>query len=180
MSRWVAGLVAALAIAAAVAGCQLTRVEEPAGLPPGAPEAMGSRPTGPIVVIGNGQSQGVAWRYSVYPSADGLCTQLETGTGASAGCGMLPDGDAVIDGLSSGVDANGATIVNGLVGDRVAEVVLLLAGGAREPVVLMSLEGAALEGQAYVGFAPPGTRVQAIVALDDAGTVLGQLEVSLP
>jgi hypothetical protein len=184
VTRTVRRLAPALALVAIVAGCGLTQVVEPkpGAIPAGPPEAMGGEPTGPVIPIGSGQAQGIGWRYSVYQSADGFCTQLETGSFAGAGCGPgLPDGDTVFGGISSGSgDPNGPTIVDGLVGDEVVEVVLQLEGGDREPAVLMSLHRAGLEGSAFVGFAPPGATVESVAALDAQGNVLEAMDVVQP
>lgn len=59
---------------------------EPGGLSE-APAAMGENPTGPITVLGRGTFEGAEWRYSIYQSVLGWCTQFEFPTGGGAGCG---------------------------------------------------------------------------------------------
>jgi hypothetical protein len=125
----------------------------------------------------------VGWPYSVYQSVEGLCTQFETGSFTGAGCGQgLPEGDSAFGAVSAGRsgDPDGPFIVDGLVGEEVAEVVLQLDRGDRQPAVLMPLDAAGLVGSAFVAFAPSGTTVQSAIALDDAGDVLETMDLARP
>jgi len=158
-----------------IGGCGLTRVQEPdpGEIPDGPLQAMNDA-TGPITEVGRGRSLGVGWRYLVYESADGFCTQLDTSGMSGSGCGeALLAADAVF-GMVGSVMSDGSTpvVVDGVVSSDVAEVLVTLAGGRRVEATLMSLESAGLDGQAFVAFAPAGAAVEAATAIDDAGEVL--------
>lgn len=168
-------LVSAMVIGAVVSGCGLARVEDrdPAGIPDGPLEAIGAEATGPVVELGRGRSLGTGWRYAIFESADGWCTQLEMASFTSTGCGDPgPQDGHVFAGIGSGGSADGATPFEGVVGPEVAEVWLTTPSGQRIETKLMPLAEAGLEGSAFVGFAPPDAGVTAAVALDADGREL--------
>jgi hypothetical protein len=164
-----------LVVGAVVSGCGLARVEDrdPVEIPDGPLEAVGAEAIGPVVELGRGRSLGTGWRYAIFESADGWCTQLEMASFASTGCGdpAAQDGHAFA-GIGSGSAGDGAVSFEGIVGPEVAEVWLTTPSGQRIETRLMSLDDAGLEGSAFVGFAPPDAGVAAAVALDADGREL--------
>ena len=88
-------------------------------MPTGEPVAIGGDATGPVTLIGEGQASGLGWRYVVYETAEGWCTELQLVEVTSTGCGSIPppDGD-VFGSVNVGEPlANGATPVDGIVSD---------------------------------------------------------------
>ena len=160
----------------ALAGCGIATVEgpDPAQIPSGPLPATGVEPTGEIVELGRGRALGVGWRYSIYPSADGWCTQLEMTSLTSSACGELPPSDgSVFGGMGrNGAGSEGPAPVEGLVSEEVAEVWLVPSDGQRIEAMLMPLDEAGLEGKAFLGFAPMDAAVRAVVAIDADGQEL--------
>ena len=161
----------------ALTGCGLLQVEQadPRDIPAGRPEAISGapEPIGPMAEVGRGRSLGFGWRYVVYESAEGVCTQLELATAGGSGCGsILPPAGEVFGSVGSGSSSSGPTTVEGMVTEEVASVRVHLVGGGGVDVVMMSLEPAGLSGKAFVGIAPPGSEVESITALDDDGEVI--------
>jgi hypothetical protein len=165
-------------VAAAVlvlAGCQIVEVEtpDPASIPAGSIQPQGAAPTGPVLELGSGVSSGIGWRYSVYPSDDGWCTQLETVSATTTGCGdLLPEEGRAFGGVS-----HGGPMVDGIVTEETATVFLILNGVGRTPATLMSLEDAGLEGQAFVGIAAADANVTHVQAVKFNGDVLETYEL---
>jgi hypothetical protein len=171
----VAGVLATLILGA----CAVTPVEtpDPAAVPSGSLEPMGADATGPVVELGSAVALGWGWRYSIYPTEDGWCTQLEMGGGASAGCGeVLPEGDSVFGGVGIG-EMSGIQTVEGVVTPETATVWVIDENNARAPATLMSLEPAGLEERAFVGFAPPDVVVTHLMAVAANGDVLDTIEL---
>jgi hypothetical protein len=176
---------ALLAVAFVLSACGIATVEDgsdPASIPDGPLEARGAEAIGPVTEIERGRSSGLGWRYSVYESADGTCTQLELASVTSAGCGPLEEvfGDGVIGAVShSGPAEEGdiPTPYDGLVSSQVAEVWLVTAAGQRIGTTLMSLADAGHDAQAFLGFAPAGANVTSVVATDASGAVLGTFDL---
>lgn len=165
--------------AAILAGCSVTPAEtvDPAAIPSGSLQPMGPEATGPVAELGSGVALDRGWRYSIYPTEDGWCTQLEMGGGASAGCGdILPEEDAVFGGVGSGEMA-GIQTVEGLVTAEAATVWLIGEDNVRAPAALMSLEPAGLEHLAFVGFAPPDIVLTHLQAVAANGDVLDTIEL---
>jgi hypothetical protein len=164
----------ALAVVA-LAGCGVTTVAtpDPAAVPDDPLEAEGGGATGPVVELGSGVSEGLGWRYAIYPNGSEWCTQLEMVAVTVSGCGdILPEDDRAFGSVGRGdaLDA-GATPVEGIVTADTATVWLVDEdSGMRIPATLMPLGDAGLEGQAFVGFAPSDltpTHVQAVKANGD-------------
>ena len=156
-------------------GCQIFEVEppDPASIPAGSIEPEGGTATGPAVEVGSGVSSGIGWRYAVFPSADGWCTQLETVAVMSAGCGdVLPEA-----GKAFGSVSHSGSIVDGIVTEETATVFLIINGLGRTPATLMSLEDAGLEGQAFVGIAAADANVTHVQAVKFNGDVLETYEL---
>jgi hypothetical protein len=168
-----------LVLAVALSACGVVRVEgqpDPAAIPDGPLEAVGAEATGPIVEIGSGRTLGVGWRYAMYESADGVCTQLELGSYTTAGCGPLP---LVADGSVFGRAGSGGTgepdspvPYDGIVSGDVAAVWLVTESGQRLGTTLMPLAEAGHDASAFIGFAPPGEVVTDAVAVDADGGVI--------
>jgi hypothetical protein len=163
-----------------LAGCGLAGLGQPAidEAVPGMPE-----PIGPIVEVGDGDANGVGWRYSVYESRDGTCTRLEfddgiRGESCGPGLGLLA-GDRSMGVSGVGTGTGQATHVDGFASDEVAAVWLETDAG-RVRATLMPLAAAGLEGQAFLAVVPPGQRVGDAVALDAVGEELGREPVDVP
>jgi hypothetical protein len=171
---------AILVLLVGLAGCSVASVEtpDPAAIPTASLEAHGPAATGPIVELGSDVTLEHGWRYGVYPSDEGWCTQLETGPATTTGCGeILPEEGRAFGSVGSNDPAaDGVTIVEGITTAETATVWLVVEGG-RVPATLMSLEPAGLEGQGFVGFAPPGITVTHVMAVAFNGEVLETYEL---
>ena len=163
-----------LALLIALAECALVRDVEPdpAAIPAGPLEALGGEATGPIIELGSGRTLGVGWRYSIYESDEGWCTQLETGTVTSTSCGPLAPGDSVFGGVGFSGASDGPAPIEGIVSAEVAEVWIEHSTGERFETTLMSLAAAGLDHKAFVGFGPENVPVISVTALDADGNVL--------
>jgi hypothetical protein len=173
---------AALAVMlVATAGCTAVRVEtpDPAAIPDGPLEAKGGEATGPVVELGSGVSEGLGWRYAIYPSGEEWCTQLETVAFTAAGCGdILPADDAAFGSVGRGEpQANGVTPIEGIVTAEIVTVSLIAEDGRRMPATLMPLEPAGLEGQAFVAFVPQDITITHLQALVMSGEILQTYEL---
>jgi hypothetical protein len=175
---------AAAIVVLAISGCTVTNVVEepdPAAIPSGEPAAQGAEATGPLTVVGSGRAVGLnlGWRYAVYESADGLCTQLEMAQTTSAACGSpLPAEGEHIGGVSvGGVGDDGITVVDGIVSDEVVTVWIVDEQQGRVPATIMPLEEAGLEGQAFVGFMPSDGTATHIQAVAVSGEILQTYEL---
>ena len=160
-------------------GCAVTPVEtpNPSEVPSGTLRPQGGEPTGQIVELGQGVALDHGWRYALYPSDDGWCTQLEMVGVASTRCGdALPVGDDVFGGFGSG-EVAGIQTVDGFVTADVATVWLIGEDNVRAPATLMSLEPAGLEHLAFVGFAPSDIVLTHLMAVAANGDVLETIEV---
>jgi hypothetical protein len=173
---------AGIVLIVTVSACEPAAVEvepDPSAVPSGEPVAHGAEATGPITVVGSGQALDLGWRYVVYESADGWCSQLELAEVISTGCGDVALGED--DHLTS-VDiqeplSNGATPVTGIVSDEIVTVFLIDERVGRLPATLVPLDEAGLEGQAFVGFMPSDGTVTHIQAVALSGDVLETFEV---
>jgi len=169
-------LVAFLALA--LAGCSLVREVEPdpAAIPAGPLEALGGEPTGPLIELGSGRTFGIGWRYSIYESDEGWCTQLETVSVSSSSCGTLIPLDSVFGGIGFSGPSDGPAPVEGIVSPEIAEVWIETSTGARFETTLMSLAEAGLDDKAFVGFGPANDPIISVTALDADGNLLGTFE----
>ena len=166
----------------ALAACTLTRVEEtdPAAVPSGEPVAQGGEPTGPVTLLGSGGPSELGWRYILYESADGWCTELQMAERTSTSCGpdLLPaDGDSIgsagaLDSLESGI-----TPVEGVVTNDIVTVWIIDEERGRVRAPLMPLDDAGLEGQAFLGFTPADWTPTHIQALAMSGEILQTYEL---
>jgi hypothetical protein len=151
-------------------------------IPSGPLQAMGGDADGPVTEVGSGRTLGVGWRYAIYDSADGTCTQLELANMTSAGCatGRLIPQDSVFGSVGSGGGGGGPgvasetpTPVDGIVTSRAGAVWIVTNSGARLPATLMSLEAGGHDATAFVGFVPAGETAVRVIATDSDGEVLG-------
>jgi hypothetical protein len=164
-----------------LSGCWIASVDQPdpAAIPTGPPTAMGPPAQGPVIVVGTGRSEGFGWRYSLYESTRGTCTQLELVDFASTGGGDLPPTDGGAFGSVGTSEAGtSARYVEGIVGSDVADLFVEMANGERQLVALMSLEPAGYEEQAFVAFMPQGATPDHLVAEDADGMPLGTFDIS--
>jgi hypothetical protein len=166
----------------ALAACTMTRVQEtsPAASPSDEAVALGGEATGPVTLLGSGGASELGWRYVIYESADGWCTELQMAERTSTSCGpdLEPaEGDVIgsvgaLEPLESGI-----TPVEGVVTDDIVTVWIVdeVRGRVRAP--LMPLDDAGLEGQAFLGFTPPGWTPTHIQALAMSGEILQTYEL---
>ncbi|MGH2402637.1 MAG: hypothetical protein ACRDE6_07980 [Candidatus Limnocylindria bacterium] len=164
-----------LVAAVLVGGCAIARVEEqdPAEIPDGPLEDMGFEATGPITELGRGRTMGIGWRYAIFESADGWCTQLDMAGLSSAGCGDLPPREGTAFGsVGSGGPSDGLSPVEGIVSSNVSEVWITASTGQRIETILMPLAEARLDGKAFLGFAPAGVTPDTVVAIGSDGQEL--------
>jgi hypothetical protein len=180
-------LVAGTAALVAVSACTPTTVvtsPDPAAVPSGEPTAHGPEATGPITVVGSGaageQGSEQGWRYVIYESADGLCTQLELAEVITTGCGdPLPAEGAAMGAVT--VDQaleSGITPVHGIASDEIFTVWIIdEQTGLRFPATLMPLDDAGLEGQAFLGMLPAELTPTHVQALARNGDVLQTVEL---
>jgi hypothetical protein len=180
--RHLSAVAGAAILLVAVAACTVTRVEEtnPAAIPSGEPVAQGGEPTGPITVLGSGQTFELGWRYVIYESADGWCTELQMTERTTTGCGPDPlpaEGDFIgsagaLEPLESGI-----TPVAGVVTNDIVTVWIIDEERGRVPAPLMPLDDAGLEGQAFLGFMPADGTPTHIQALAMSGEILQTYEL---
>jgi hypothetical protein len=174
-------IVAALLVA--LTACDVASVEtpDPAAVPSGEPVAIGAEATGPVTLLGEGQASGLGWRYVMYESADGSCTELQLVEVTTTGCGpdlLPPEGDAFGTVNVGDPLANGVIPVDGIVSDEIFTVwVIEEQTGNRIPAPLFPLDDAGLEGQAFLGFVPDGMTPTHIQALARSGEILQTYEV---
>jgi hypothetical protein len=178
----VSGFVRALgpAIVLAMAACAATPAgpTDPAASPtPTDPflRPHGDEATGPVQEIGSGTAFDTDWRLGIYPIRGGWCTQLSVVGLVSARCGDLePDADDAVfrSTATQTSEATGATVIDGIVSERVATVWLVAANQQRVPAVLLSLDDWEIDGQAFVGIMPPGLEVTHLQAVALNGAIL--------
>lgn len=168
VGNYVGGLVLLTLV---LAGCGLLPMAEPA-----APMVGRERKVGPTIELGRGTTLGVDWRYSVYPSDIGWCTQIDHGPGAGGGsaCGgqLIATGPLTLTGAGSGSEI--PNYVEGIASNDVAAVWAERADGERAPAILMSLAPAGFDGQVVVAWLPPDNDWERIVAVGADGTELGR------
>ncbi len=141
-------------------------------------QALSDDAVGPVTEVGSGRTLGIGWRYAIYDTADGICTQLELASLSSGTCGSLP---LISEGsVFGGVGANGGpgaasespSPVDGIVSSQVAAVWIETASGGRIAATLMPLAGAGHDATAFVGFVPAGETATGVVATDAAGELV--------
>lgn len=162
-------------VAPVLIGCGLLPIVEPAAPIEGMPAKAG-----PTIELGRGTTLGVDWRYAVYPSDIGWCTQIDHGPGGGGGsaCGgqLIPAGPLTLTGAGSGTDM--PNYVEGIASDDVAAVWAETADGERAPAILMSLAPAGFEGQVVIAWLSPDDDWESVVALGADGTELGRESIA--
>lgn len=155
-------------------GCGLLPIVEPIGeqQPPieGMPERIGQE-----IELGRGKTLGGDWRYSVYRSDAGWCTQVEHrpgGGGSACGDHLFPPGILSLTGAGSGTGI--PDYLEGTASDEVATVWVEGGAGERVPTSLMSLAPAGLDGQIFIAWLPVGGDWESLVALDADGEELAR------
>jgi hypothetical protein len=173
--------VLAIGVLLVLCACSIASVQTPdiAAIPSASLDARDSGATGPIVELGSGVTEGVGWRYSIYPVEDGWCTQIETATVTAGGCGdILPAEGEVFGSYGTGTQLDGGmTAVEGTVSGDVATVWVILEDGRRAPAELMPLDEAGLEGQAFVRLLPNDLVVTHLQAIAPSGEILETVEL---
>jgi hypothetical protein len=171
--RGISGLLAV----AILAGCQTEPLAtpDPAAIPSGSLGAQGAAAIGPMFELGSGSTAGIGWRYAIFESEDGWCTQLETqsATTTRTECGLIP----LEEGLVFGSVFRSGPVVDGVVSDETATVFLIIDSLGRVPATLMALDAAGLEGHAFVGIAPADANVTHVMAVKLNGEILETYEL---
>ncbi len=178
VSRAIGGFV----LSASVVGCTtVSRIEspDPGSIPSGDPVAHGGEATGPVTVLASDRVMGIGWRLSIYESAEGECLQFETAELAEAGCGdLLPQGDATFGSVSASDAEAEFRPVHGIVRAGVATVFLIDSETQqRVPAMLVPLDEAGMEGQAFIGFQPEGWTITDLQALELSGEIVETYEL---
>jgi hypothetical protein len=142
-------------------------------------EPQGDEATGPLVEVGSGDAFDTPWRYGIYPTEAGWCTQIEvTGTVTSHCEDVLPVADAAFGAIGQEPsEAAGTEAVDGVVIGEIVTVWLVFETGARLPATMMSLEEAGLEEKAFVGVVPPDETVTHLQALALSGEILETVDL---
>jgi hypothetical protein len=172
-------LVAGLGVALLGCNAEPAETPDPAAIPSGSLEAQGAEATGPIIELGTGVSEGTGWRFAIYESDDGWCTQVETVIVAETGCGdILPAEGETFGSYAVGEElSNGVTAVQGIVTDEVATVWILLADGRRAPAEPFALADAGLTGKAFLRIIPADLVVTHLQAVAMSGEILDTVEL---
>jgi hypothetical protein len=180
--RTARALAIGLAVVVVVSACTVAEVEspDPAAVPSGEPIAIGAEATGPVTELGSGRVLDLGWRYVIYESADGWCTELQLTEVTSTGCGpdLLPaEGEHIGAAAAHDPLESGATPVDGIVSEEIFTVWVVDEELGRIPATLMPLEEAGLEGQAFVALMPPEATPTHVQALAMSGEVLQTYEL---
>jgi hypothetical protein len=153
---------------------------DPAAIASGDPVAKGGEPTGPVTELGSGEAFDLAWRYVIYESDDGWCTELQMTEVISTGCGpdLLPaEGEHIGSAGALPPLENGATPVEGVVTNDIVTVMIIDEERGRLPATLMPLDEAGLEGKAFLGFMPADGTPTHIQAVALSGEILQTYEL---
>lgn len=182
MLRALRTIAAGATLLAAMAACDVARVEtpDPAVIPSGEPVAIGAEATGPVTELGSGETFDLGWRYVIYESAEGWCTELQMVEVNSTGCGpdlLPPEGEHMGAAGAQAPLENGVTPVEGVVSNEIVTVFIIDEQLGRVPATLMPLDDAGLEGQAFVGFMPPDGTPTHIQAVALSGEILATYEL---
>ena len=170
------------AILFVLVGCTVAEVEsqDPAAVPSGEAVALGGDPTGPVTLLGSGESSSGGWRYVIYESAEGWCTELQMSEVTSTGCGpdlLPPDGEYIGSAGALSPLESGVTPVEGVVSNEIVTVSIIDEEKGRLPAVLMPLDDAELEGKAFLGFMPADGTPTHIQAIALSGEILQTYEL---
>jgi hypothetical protein len=168
-------------MATLLAGCTLLQ-PQPMREPPHAQGmADDTAPIGPVVELGEGQTERGEFRYVVWESQMGACMKVEfaDGDGPISCGGSLELGHEVVS-LSSFGGGIGGWDVEGLASDEVAELWLDTANGARVAVPLLSLAKAGQDGQVFYMAVREEKRPIRLIGLDAAGAVIAEVAIPTP
>jgi hypothetical protein len=162
---------------AAVSACDVAVVEtpDPEAAQSGKPVAIGAEATGPVTELGSGEAFDLGWRYVIYESAEGWCTELQMVEVNTTGCGpdlLPPEGEHIGAAAAHERLENGVTPVDGIVSSEIVTVWLIDEALGRVPATLMPLDDAGLSGQAFVGFVPADGTPTHIQAVAISGEIL--------
>ena len=165
-----------------VSACTVAEVEtpDPAAVPSGEPVAMGADPTGPVTELGSGTMLDVGWRYVIYESAEGWCTELQLVEVTTTGCGptIVPEEGAHFGSVSADEPLeSGVTPVYGIVSGEIFTVWVIDEVAGRIPATLLPLDEAGLEGQGFMVLMPAGATPTHLQALARSGEVLETYEL---
>jgi hypothetical protein len=135
--------------------------------------------TGPVEELRSGVAFDTDWRFGIYPTADGWCTQLSVVGLVSARCGDLePEAETIFRGVATQTsEATGATVIDGIVSKQVATVWLVAASQQRLPAVLIPLNEQGMDAQAFIGLMPPGVEVTHLQAVALNGAILETVDL---
>ena len=138
-------------------------------------------PIGPVVELGEGQTERGEFRYVVWESRMGTCRKIEfADEDGPINCGgSLERGHEVVS-LSSFGGGTGGWDVEGLASDEVAELWLDTANGARVAVPLISAAKAGMEGQVFYAAVREEKRPIRLIGLDAAGAVVADVAMPQP
>lgn len=163
-------------------GCTAVQVDspDPAAIPSGSLVALDEEATGPIVELGSSTTEGIGWRYAVYPAGDAWCTQLEMVNVVSSVCGdLLPPENAAIGPVSvTDVEPGERQVIDGVASEETFTVWLIENDSQRRfAAIPMPLDAAGLDGIAFVGIAPEQMTVTHVQAMARSGEVLETYEL---
>ena len=180
MTRLGRAPVAVIALALAACSIAVVQTPDPAAIPSGSLVAGGEDATGPVVELGSSNVEGIGWRYSIYPSGESWCAQLELAGVMSTGCGdVLPQGDAAIGGVSvNDAQPGGRQVIDGIASEETFTVWLIENDSQRRfPATLLPLDPAGLEGVAFVGIVPEEMTATHVQAMASSGEILETYEL---
>ncbi len=177
MQRALRATAAGATLLAAGSACTVAVVEtpDPAAISSGEPVAIGAEATGPVTELGSRRDFDPSWRYVIYESAEGWCTELQMVEFNSTGCGtdlLPPEGEHIGAAGAQEPLESGVTPVDGVVSDEIFTVWIIDEQRGRVPATLMPLEEAGLTGQAFLGFTPAEWTPTHIQALAMSGEIL--------
>jgi hypothetical protein len=172
-----------VAVVIAACGAEAPAVTPtPEATPVPTPAVHGPPATGAIIELGDGTAHELPWRYAVYPSDDGWCLQLDFGAFAGISCGTTEPAEGETFG-SVNVTETGEDVqleaIDGVVSAEAATVWLVADGGRgrRMPALLVPLDEAGIDAQAFLGLPPPGMNVTHLQAVAFNGRILQTYEL---
>lgn len=182
LRRLIATGVASVAIVTIVMAGVVTvgALRSPLTTPPEGKQSESQTPrdqdVGPNTVVGQGTVSGQAWSLVAYESADGLCVDLQVGSGTVVACGFdVPSRRDLGLGESSqrGVSK---TAIYGVVSKRVLALQATLNDGERIDVDIIQ-SPAGFDVNFFAAFLPPDAEA-VIEARDNQGALLERLQTS--
>ena len=135
--------------------------------------AAGHVPTGPVVEVARGTSDGAAFQIVAWSEADGICIFAMSGADSTLACGPEPDPVGLLTTDAWGSD--GPLEVVGAASAAVTAVVAELPDGRRGTGQLISLAPAGIDGSAFVLVLPPDVGDHDVVVRGADGAELDRL-----